>query len=308
MSELEFQIIANPTSGRKGAPDLAQQILQRLTAAGRKAELTLTKAAGDARKLSAEAVRNGVPIVVGCGGDGTLQEIASSLVNTSTALAILPGGRCNDLALAIKITKKDSIESLLDMILKRKSSKMDLGRFEALDASGKAISDSERIFCTVATMGFDTHVSRFVEQNKLPVRGTMAYLYGVVRIISKFEPIPVVFKGDFGVYEQKIILAATGNTATYGGAMQIAPNASPMDGQFDICVVGEISKTTLLRFLPKVYSGKHINHPSVRVLKTKSIEIQTPQEPQWICADGETLGQTPARLTVLSNSLNVIIK
>ena len=301
----QFLIVANPTSGRRRAHALAQEVLALLRAAGQTAEWALTSARGDARKLAAEAAAEGTATVVGCGGDGTLQEIASALAGTSCVMGILPGGRCNDLASALDIHRQESPAQLAATLLSGRVRPIDLGSYEG---PGQAASVLPRYFCTVATLGFDSQVTRFVLTHRFPFKGTPEYLYGILREILRFKPPRVKLKGDFGEFDGKIVLAATGNTPTYGGAMRIAPDAQLDDGYFDLCLVEAVSRSTMLRILPKVFRGQHVTHPAVRMFRTRSLSIETPDGPQWICADGEPMGETPAHLEVKSHVLRVKVK
>ncbi len=224
-------------------------------------------------------------------------------------MGILPGGRCNDLAHAIGVNKKNSPKDLAARLLNENSYPLDLGLFKPLDPthtqsdSGKSPDNMKKHFCTVATLGLDSQISQFVEQRRLPVKGTPAYLYGLFRVLMHFKPIHVELKGDFGEYKGEIVLMATGNTPYYGGAVKIAPSAILNDGLFDICILEAVPKTTILRILPKVFSGAHIHHPAVKMLQSRTLEIRTPEHPEWICADGETLGQTPAHLQICPSPL-----
>jgi diacylglycerol kinase (ATP) len=166
----------------------------------------------------------------------------------------------------------------------------------------------DRRFLTVATLGFDSEASRFVETRKLWVKGTLAYLYAVVSVLRAFRAPLVRLRGDFGAYEGRILLAATGNTPGYGGALRIAPDARLDDGLFRICLVEEVPRLTVLRMLPKVMKGTHGTHPKVRMFASRSIDIETPEGPQWVCADGETLCQTPCHFEVVPGALRVLVE
>ena len=291
----QIVIVANPTSGAQKAPWLATRVTEILKEKGRSVDLRITRAAGDAKRFAAEAAAQNVEIVVGCGGDGTLQEIATSLRMTKTAMAVLPSGRCNDFASAIGLKKTDSPQKLADVILANKRRAVDLG------------SMGTRCFLTVATLGFDSEISRFVETRKLWLKGTPAYVYGLLRILISFRAPMVKLKGDFGVIEGRLLLAATGLTPCYGGAMKITPDAKLDDGLFDVCVIQNVSRITVLGVLPRVLKGTHITHPAVKILRTRSIEIDTPDGAQWVCADGESLGQTPCKFEIQPAALNVVV-
>jgi diacylglycerol kinase (ATP) len=296
-------IIFNPTSGRGRATTAAHSLSQRLTSAGIANVLCPTNAPGAARKAAATVVREGGKVVVGCGGDGTLQEIAESLHNTETALGLLPCGRCNDLARALKLPRTAE-EALSGLTTALRSSPLplrhaDLGLF-------RPQTGAERVFCTVATLGFDTAVSRFVEQRRLPLQGAPAYVYGALRVLPGFRFPRVRLRGDFGEFAGEILLAATGNTDSYGGAMKIVPPAKVDDGLLHVCVVKRVPKTTVLTFLPRVAGGSHLKHPAVSVWATRELNVETPDGPQWICADGETLGSTPGTFSILPKALRIV--
>ena len=291
----DFLIIANPISGSQAAPKLATRVKKLLQSNGASVELRVTTARGDARILATEAVSLGVKAVVGCGGDGTLQEIACALDGTQTAMGILPGGRCNDFAHALELKNSDSPERLVQILQANHRRAVDLG----------AIGDKR--FLTVATLGFDSEVSRFVETRKLWFKGTLAYAYGVLCVLKNFEAPRVRLKGDFGCFEGRVLLAATGNASCYGGAMHIAPDAKLDDGLFHLCVVDQVSRLTVLRILPRVLKGTHMHHPAVHMLTSHTVEIESPEGPLWICADGESLTQTPCRIEVRRGALQVLV-
>jgi diacylglycerol kinase family enzyme len=140
-------IIANPTSGAKAAPDLATHAIALLKSAGRNAELRLTTAPGDAHRLAKDAVAQGADIVVACGG----------------------------FARALGLNKRDGAEKLVRVLTQGQRRKIDLG------AAG-----SKR-FLTVATLGFDSEVDRYVGERKMWLKGTPAYVYGAVRVLARFQ-------------------------------------------------------------------------------------------------------------------------
>jgi diacylglycerol kinase (ATP) len=289
-----FVIITNPVSGSHSAPAVAERVCQLLRKSGASAEILFTSRPGDARRLAAEAAGRGAATIVGCGGDGTLQEIATALESTDSQLGILPFGRCNDFAHALGLHRSDPVERLAQVLLAGRTRAVDIGAF------------GEKRFLTVATLGFDSEVSRFVENRKLWIKGTAAYMYGVLRVLARFRPPRARIIGDFGAFEGPILLAATGNAPCYGGAMKIAPGAMLDDGLFHVCIIESVRKTEVLRMLPRVMKGNHVRHPSVKMFTSRSLEIKTDQ-PQWICADGESLGQTPCRLEMRAKALRVLV-
>ena len=291
----DFVIVANPVSGSHAAPELATRAQELLQRAGKTVRLRVTQARGHAGELAAQAAAEDAGAVVGCGGDGTLQEIAGALDGSQTALGILPRGRCNDFAFAVGLGKQDAPEKLVQALLNGRRQATDLGAM------------GPKRFLTVATLGFDSEVSRFVETRKLWLKGTPAYVYGIARTLISFRSPLVRLKWDDGELEARLLLAATGNAPCYGGAMRIAPGAQMHDGKFQLCVVRAVSRLTVLRIFPRVMKGTHVSHPAVSLVDARSVEISTPERPVWICADGESLGQTPCKLEVRPGALQVLV-
>jgi diacylglycerol kinase family enzyme len=89
--------------------------------------------------------------------------------------------------------------------------------------------------------------------------------------------------------------------------MMIAPEADPCDGLFDVMIIGDISKPNLLMSLPRIYRGTHLTHPQVTLKRAKNVEIRITDGKMAIQADGELVGQAPARFTVLPLALNILV-
>ena len=109
-----------------------------------------------------------------------------------------------------------------------------------------------RYFCTVAAIGFDAAVSRFVNEMRMPLRGTSAYVYGALRMLWRYRTLSLRVRGDFGEHVGPVFFAATANTPCYGGALRIAPDADAFDGILNVCLVTRVSRLRALRLIPFV--------------------------------------------------------
>ena len=302
LSERSILIIANPASNRGKGGRLAAAVAQELTQRGVGVEVRYTTAGGDAGSFTAEALADSTckfTCVAACGGDGTVQEVAGVLADARLegrqacpALGVIPAGRCNDLARALNINRDPA--TIADILSTGRPSPLDLGR-----ANG-------RYFCTVATMGIDAEVSSYVDSMTLPLKGTAAYLYGAVRVLLRYQAQVVKLEGDFGVLEGPLYMASSANTACYGGAIQVAPGASPTDGLLDLCVVAPLSKLRALRLIPVLMKGRHAAEPEVKLLKTRRLRITT-DTPSELWADGERLTTTPAELEIVPGAVEVLL-
>lgn len=285
-------IIANPTAGGGRAHAAAERAALALQDAGQKIELHYTNKKGDGLRLAAQAVADDVRTVVVCGGDGTIAETLPALVGSNTTLGLLPFGTANDLARALSIPR--NLQRAVRYLLTARAAPIDLGRI------------GNHYFSTVAAFGFDAEISEAMVLGQAPMAGTLGYLLQTLRHLRHFRPPRVVLRGAFGRIEQRIFLVAAGNTRSYGGGMAIAPHADPQDGLFDVCIADEISATTALSLLPRIFSGRHINHPAVRVERTDYLEIECEGE-RLLYADGERGGQTPLCLQTAPAAVQILL-
>lgn len=298
---IRYLIIYNPMAGRRRAARLAVRLHELLGDAGLDSQTRPTAAPGDAERIATSAIEGGPsdPLcVVACGGDGTVQEVANAVVGAprgKVVLGVAPAGRCNDFAGALGIP--DDPCGIADVLTGGRVRPVDLGRA------------GNRYFCTVAAVGFDAAVSRFVNEMSMPLRGTAAYVYGTLRVLLRYRTPTLLLKGDFGEYAGPVFLAATANTPCYGGAMKIAPQADAFDGQVDVCLVTRIAVLRVLRLLPRVMSGSHPDLPEVRMLRTRSLTVEPidTEADIEVWADGEPLGKLPITIQAVPGAINVML-
>ncbi|MEK6689261.1 MAG: diacylglycerol kinase family protein, partial [Gemmatimonadota bacterium] len=252
-------------------------------------DLFVTRAPGEAGRMAAECDHDRVLV---CGGDGTVGDVAAALAHRATPLGILPSGRGNDFAavLGIPVDRDRAVDVFLSGVVRT----VDLGRA------------NDRLFCTVAGIGFDAEVNRRVQGWPWRLLGRWSYTVGVVAYLPGFRLPTMTVTGPFGRVERRGYLVAVSNGGRYGGGIRIAPDSSPDDGLLDVCLVGEVGRLELLRLLPTAYSGGHVLHPAVTMYRGDEIVVET-DRPMPVVADGEPLGQTPVRFTVAPAALRVVV-
>ena len=297
-----FLIIVNPTSGRGRALRLAEAVGSELRAAGAPVTIEQTSSSGDAQQIARDYATDPTrrpTCVAGCGGNGTMQEIANALAGLRTLLGcecplmgVLPAGRCNDLARALKLPRRPS--AMTQVLADGTPCAIDLGRV------------NDRYFCTVATAGVDAEISKYVDAMRVPLRGTPAYLYGALRVLAYYKPKEVRIVGAFGVVEREVFLASSANTASYGGAIPIAPSAVPTDGQLDLCMINSLSLLRALSIIPAVLRGKHERRREVQFFRTDRFTIES-EQPMELWADGERVGTTPATIEAVPDAVRVLL-
>jgi YegS/Rv2252/BmrU family lipid kinase len=222
MDKKEIVYIVNPKSGTTNK-DVIPQLIDKHTDKDKyNVKIVFTEYAGHASELSKKCVEDGVHIVVAVGGDGTVNEVASALVESNTALGIIPCGSGNGLArhLMLPMNIKGAIEII------------NTGLIHDLDYG---IINDHLFFCTCG-MGFDAFISqKFAAAGK---RGPLTYIENVLKEGLKYEPETYELTLDGNEAEpHKAFLISIANASQYGNDAYIAPQASMKDGFLDVVIM-----------------------------------------------------------------------
>ncbi|MCL4466343.1 MAG: diacylglycerol kinase family lipid kinase [Chloroflexi bacterium] len=299
-------VIVNPVAGGGSSAkrwERAEPLLRQL---GYDFEQTVTGKQGEAQALAAQAAARGYKCVVAVGGDGTVSEIVNGLL-TETGVAgggprlgIVPTGRGVDLCrtLGIPLDYLEATRRLVDA----RTVAIDIGEAE-YTAAGAA---RHCYFANFAGMGFDVEVSR--RANTIAPRGggTIPYLSSVFLCLLSFRNKRVEMVADGEVTRRRVASIIAANGQYFGGGMRIAPQASLTDGQFDVVILGDLSRPELVVNLPKIYEGTHVTHPKVDVFRARTLEVHS-VEPVYFQVDGDPLGETPVKLCLHPAALQVVV-
>lgn len=222
-------MIVNPRSGTADKAGVIRHAAQEFKRVGLEVEIALTERPGHATELAAEAASEGVDMVVAVGGDGTVNETARALCNSSSTLGIIPMGSGNGLARHLNIPMNP--RRAVDIITS--------GRVERCDYC--TVNDRP-FFCTFG-MGFDAAVSdRFA--SRPGSRGLINYVRSAIEEIIHFEADEYTISCANETLTEKAFLIACCNASQYGNNAFIAPEASIKDGLMDVTV---LHSGTLLR-------------------------------------------------------------
>lgn len=221
MNQSKYLIIINPISGTGNKAGVARLIERKLQDKGHCTKTVYTTAHGDATRFTRQAVACGYKAVIAVGGDGTVNEVASALCDSSTALGIIPAGSGNGLARHLDIPI-DEVEAL-DVILKDNIIDCDYGT-----------ANDKPFFCTFG-VGFDAAVSeKFAHQKR---RGKMSYIKSAISEYVTYHPQTYTISANGQILTQKAFIVAVCNASQYGNNAYIAPKASITDGLLDITIV-----------------------------------------------------------------------
>ncbi len=234
--------------------------------------------------------------LVAVGGDGTVHLALNSVMGTSLALGVIPMGTGNDLARAIGIK---SVTDGLHALCTGKPSTVDVGEISHSNSK-------KRYFIGIASCGFDAQVNSRANTYRGP-SGTVKYLVAVFRELAALKPHQLSVTLDSVERTERFTLIAIGNTNSYGGGMFMCPGASLCDGIFSLTLVKEANRRTLVKVLPTVFFGKHINHRLVETNEAKTVSISPLDMHQELLtyADGEFVGKGTANFQILPSAIDL---
>ncbi|MDF6061520.1 diacylglycerol kinase [Streptomyces sp. NPDC049952] len=291
----EITLFVNPTAGSGRGARAAQPAASALRDAGFSVRTVLGEDADDALRRAREAVAGGTGALITVGGDGMMSLALQAVAGTATPLGAVAVGTGNDFARALGLPIRDPAAAgrLAAEALKAGTVRsIDLGRV------------GERWFGSVLASGFDSRVNDRGNRMRW-IGGRFKYDLAILAELAAFRPVPYRLRLDDGpVTEVEATLIAVGNGTTYGGGMRICADAVMDDGLLDVTVVGDCSRTTLLKVFPKVYRGTHLGHPAVTVHRVSSISLEAAGVTAY--ADGEPLGPLPLDATCVPGAVRVL--
>ncbi len=275
-------LIVNPRSGTSEKGKVIKKAIERLPAAGWNVEVVYTERPGHATEIAEAAAARGVDAVVAVGGDGTVNETARALVNTPTALGIIPMGSGNGLARHMNIPMNPL--KALDVIAN--------GHIETCDYC--TVNDRP-FFCTFG-LGFDAAVTdRF--SSRPSSRGFINYIRSTIEVFAHYQAEEYTIIAENETIAEKAFEVACCNAAQYGNNAFIAPRASITDGLMDITVMHDSNKFKHALCGLDMMIGTLREGARVHTFRARQVTIER-NEPGLVQVDGE-LTRMGRRLTVL---------
>lgn len=293
-ADRRIRLIVNPISGtNRSLKDKALSAANKLVpAAGFELEVSPTEYPGHATELAAEAASKGYYAVFACGGDGTVNETASALCGTATALGIIPAGSGNGLArhIEIPINPRKAVACALKC---------------HVEACDYATVNGKPFFCTFG-IGFDAAVSaRFAAKKK---RGLAMYLKSALDEFVAYKPETYILEINGQTVTKEAMIVACCNASQYGNNAYIAPAATIRDGLLDIVVVHPRTFLSKTLFGVEMMTGLISGDAKVDIFKADNLTIRR-NAPGYAHIDGEPLTLPDvldvklhhARLNILTN-------
>ena len=291
MSKKNIVFILNPISGticKAGIPDLIEKRLDKNLYDYRIAE---TQYAGHATELAQIAVNDGADVVVAVGGDGTVNEVGRSLINTKTAMGILPCGSGNGLARHLH----------LPMNIKRC---IDILNYHDVKALDYGIINEHPFFCTCG-MGFDAFISmKFATAGK---RGPITYMQKILEEGLRYEPETYIIEDRERTHQHKAFLVSAANASQYGNNAYIAPQASMSDGLLDIIIMEPFDIIEAPQVAIELFNKTLDKNIKIKTFRAKHIHIQRKKEGfihydrDPICSDADV------DISIVPKGINIIV-
>jgi YegS/Rv2252/BmrU family lipid kinase len=264
--------VVNPISG-VGKKDMLPEVVDKyISRETNEIEIILTEYAGHAFNIAKQKADEGVDIVVAVGGDGTVNEVARGLVESQTALGIIPCGSGNGLARHLMIPM--DINKAIDIINRNEVHALDYGVINGMP-----------FFCTCG-MGFDAFISmKFAESGK---RGKLSYLENVLKEGLRYKPETYEIEDETGTNYYKAYLVSVANASQYGNNAYIAPQASMSDGFLDVIIMEPFDVIEAPQISIDMLNKTLNKHSKIKTFKSKHIHIRRKQ-PGLIHFDGDPI-------------------
>lgn len=319
MSDPLVCLLTNPSSGAgrgRGASATARQELARLGV--RVFDATGSSASRSLRR--AHVAAEGADAVLVVGGDGMAHLGAEVAAAHGLPLGLVPAGTGDDVARGLGLDGRDPARAV-----RRAVAALREGRTRAVDvvaveggaadgspgASGlsreRGGDQRERLVLGVVSAGFDAVVNERANGWAWP-RGRARYVLAAARELPVRRSLRYDLVVDGVPERREALLVAVANTSSFGGGMRIAPGADAADGALDLVVVDPLPAWELARVFPRVFSGRHVDHPAVSIRRVRSVRLSADDDGRAVPAygDGERLGALPLAVGVRPGGLRVL--
>jgi YegS/Rv2252/BmrU family lipid kinase len=289
---LSTVFLVNPASANGKTGKRWPEIARAAHAAGLRGEAIFSERPGQLGDLAREAADEGASLLVVVGGDGTVHEVVNGIAGREgIELALIPCGTGWDFARTHEVPKR--LDGALRIAKGGQARPFDLGR-ATYRADG---SEQTAWFANMASVGMSGAVAAKANSTTKALGAKTSYLYALGTVFARWKNVELRVRVDEeernGLMEDTIV--AVGRYLA--GGMMITPDAEPDDELFDVLLIGDLTKTELVRVMPKIYRGTHLPHPKGEVIRGRTVSIEA-DDPLPIQLDGEQPGTTPVRFEI----------
>ena len=298
--EQTYLAIVNPAAGGGKGHKLLGSVLARLRAAGIEVNVAMTRAPGDATKIAHDAYRRGLRNFIAVGGDGTSYEVVNGLYPQALSgerptLGFLPLGTGNSF---LRDFSHRGVEHAIESLLAQRTYACDVLR---LRHRAGVIH-----YINLLSMGFSADVAT-LRARRFSAWGELGYVTSIFLTLARFNrrPFRVRTDGNAQFDDRPCLFLTFSNSKFTGGTMMIAPKADINDGLIEYVRWGPIGRLGLIRNLPGLYDGTHIQHRLAECKSVPHVEFNL-DGPVDVMVDGEVLTLHCEEIDVLPSALNVV--
>jgi diacylglycerol kinase (ATP) len=234
------------------------------------------------------------------GGDGSVNEVVNGIAGREQVeLALIPRGTGWDFARSLGVPH--SVDAAIRVALGGTTRTIDLGRATYRAWSG---SDEESWFANVGSVGMSGAIARRANDSTKALGGKVSYVWATFAVFARWSNTEVDVRVGDERRQAKMHDVVVANGPYFGGGMKICPEARPDDGEFDVLLIGDVTKLDLVLTMPKIFRGTHLPHPRAELLRGSHVSVDA-AEPLPIQLDGEQPGTTPVRFELVRDALRL---
>lgn len=289
---MKIIFIINSISVQHNKKNIAELIDQYMDKKKWEPEIQFTSYANHAAVLAKEAMNKKADVIVAVGGDGTVNEIASEMVNENAILGIIPLGSGNGLARHLNIPL-DAVKAI---------QLINSGTITAIDSCFA----NQKYFFNVAGVGFDAQVAKdYARSGK---RGFLTYFSVIMKNLFSYQSQNYSLKIDEQEINTNAFLIAFGNSSQYGYDFAVAPKADVRDGWIDVCIIRKFSKIILPFLILLILFKKHHWTSYFEIIRVKKITVKS-NKLNLVNIDGEVMEtNSPLEINIKPQTLKIIVK
>lgn len=286
-------VVLNPMAGHGVALKMFPQVEQALRAAGMEFDVAHTRASLHAVQIAWDAPKQGYERIIAVGGDGIVHEVLNGLMRASDegetiALGIIPLGTGNDFikSLPPALTPgqtRDDWKMAIPRVTSPNTALVDVGKI-TVDTPTAGVPHPQ-YFTNGTDVGFGALVAKAIRG--ITLTGMAAYLLAVMQVLADYGLPRIKITLDNGeVIELNTTLTAVTNGRCFGSSFWLTPMAEITDGEFNVIIAKALGRVGILRIIPLLMKGTHLNHPAITFKKARKVIIESPN-PLIMEADGE---------------------
>ncbi|MDE3087796.1 MAG: diacylglycerol kinase family lipid kinase [Chloroflexota bacterium] len=297
--EVNARLVFNPSAGMRDERADIQRAAETLRARGWSIEICETARSGDAVRFARAAAAQHLDAVLAAGGDGTMNEVANGLVDTATALGVLPSGTANAWAKEMGLPLGDLVTAA------RRLADAEVRAIDVGEVRGPTMAP--RVFVLWSGVGLDALITSDIEPQrdmKRRLGALMFWLVGIRDAWSYRGKRATLVVGEKRI-SRRVILALAANAQLYGGIVKIAPNARVDDGLLDFVVFKGTGFWATAWHILRVFFGAHLRDPQVEIYSVASVTVDGKN--LRVHVDAEPIGFAPVEIRVRPRALRVLV-